>query len=108
MVTADPQPATKPDQLSEDDRAPWQRAQELLDAGYSWDEIKQCMRADYRARVTLAHLLDDEDMAWLADVQCHSTISRIEGTYVTEDQIIASLEEQDRRDGLPWFDYRAV
>ena len=108
MVTADPHHATKPDLLSEDERPPWQRARELLDAGYPWDEIKLCMRADYRARITFAHLLDDEDMAWLADVDCYGTISKIEGTYVDEDEMIAQLEELDRRDGLPWFDYRSV
>ena len=108
MVTADPRPATKPDLLSEDERPPWQRARELLDAGYPWDEIKLCMRADYRARITFAHLLDDEDMAGLADVRCHTTISRIEGTIIDEETMIAKLEEKDRRDGLPWFDYRSA
>ena len=107
MVTASPDRQTEPAPYIEDDRPPWQRAQELLDAGYNWQQIKACMQADYRARITFAEMLEDEDMADLAYVAFRSTISRTEGTIISEDEMIAILEELDRRDGAPFYDYRA-
>ena len=107
MVTAHPDLQTEPAPYAEDERDPWQRARELLDAGHDWQQIKACMQADYRARITFAQMLDDEDMADLAHVDFHSTISRIEGTIISEDEMIAILEELDRRDGQPFYDYRA-
>ncbi len=107
MVTAHPDLQTEPAPYVEDERHPWQRARELLDAGHDWQQIKACMQADYRARITFAKLLDDEDMADLAYVALHATISRIEGTIISEDEMIAFLEELDRRDGQPFYDYRA-
>ena len=104
MVTADPQPATKPNQPSEDDRAPWQRAQELLDAGHPWPAVKQCMFADFRARMTFASMLDDEDMAWLADSAFYSTIADIEDAWVDEQEAEAILGKLDRRDRFPRSD----
>ena len=103
MVTAHPQPATKTDRLAEDDRAPWQRAQELLDAGHPWPAVKQCMFADFRARMTFASMLDDEDMADLAYVCFHTSVSEIEGTVISGEAMDAMLDELDRRDGLPSF-----
>ena len=104
MVTANPQPATKPDQISEDDRAPWQRARELLDAGHPWLAVKQCMFADFRARMTFASMLDDEDMAWLADSAFYSTIADIEDAWIGEQEAEAILDELDRRDRFPRSD----
>lgn len=68
MVTANPQRRTEPALYVEDERSPWQRARELLDAGHDWPQIKACMYADYRARTTFAAMLDDEDMADLSFV----------------------------------------
>ena len=107
MVTASPDRQTEPAPYIEDERHPWQRAQELLDAGYDWQQIKACMQADYRARITFAKMLDDEDMADLAYVAFRSTISRTEDTTISEDEMIAILEELDRRDGATFYDYRA-
>ena len=107
MVTASPDRQTEPAPYIEDERHPWQRARELLDAGYDWQQIKACMQADYRARITFAEMLDDEDMADLAYVAFRSTISRTEGTIISEDEMIAILEELDRRDGATFYDYRA-
>lgn len=107
MVTANPQRRTEPALYVEDERSPWQRARELLDAGHDWPRIKACMYADYRARTTFAAMLDDEDMAWLADVYFRHTVTDIEDAWISEEEMIAILDELDRRDGLPPFDYRA-
>ncbi len=107
MVTAHPDLQTEPAPYVEDERDPWQRARELLDAGYDWQQIKACMQADYRARITFAKMLDDEDMAWLADVKFRHTVTDIEDAWISEEEMIAFLEELDRRDGQPFYDYRA-
>ena len=103
MVTADPERAAKTEPYIADDRAPWQRARELLDAGHPWPAVKQCMFADFRARITFANLLDDEDMADLAYVCFHTSVSEIEGTFISGEAMEAMLDELDRRDGLPPF-----
>lgn len=108
MVTANPARTTEHPARLEDERPPWRRARELLDAGHPWPQIKACMFADYRARMTFAKLLQDPDMADLAHADFHGTVSEIEETTIGEEEMIAILEDLDRRDGLPPFDYRAV
>ena len=101
MVTADPERAAKTEPYLADDPAPWQRARELLDAGHSWPAVRQCMFADFRARTTFASMLDDEDMAWLADSAFYSTIADVEDTWIDGQEAEAILDELERRNGFP-------
>ena len=101
MVTADPERAAKTEPYTADDRAPWQRARELLDAGHSWPAVKQCMFADFRARITFANLLEDEDMAWLADSALYSTIADVEDTWIDGQEAEVILDELVRRSEFP-------
>ena len=104
MVTAHPDLQTAPAPHVEDERRPWQRARELLDAGYDWQQIKACIQADCRARIAFAEMLDDEDMAWLADADSRGAIAEIEGAPTHgEEEVAAILDELDQRDGLPPF-----
>ena len=105
MVTANPARTTEHPARLEDERPPWRRARELLDAGHPWPQIKACMQADHRARTTFAQLLQDQDMADLADIYYHHTVTDIEDAWVGEQEMERKLDELDRRDGLPPFDY---
>ena len=104
MVTAHPDRQTEPAPYIEDQRPPWQRARELLADGYDWQQIKSCIQADCRARIAFAEMLDDEDMAWLADADSRGVIAEIEGAPThCEEEVAAILDELDQRDGLPPF-----
>ena len=105
MVATRPEPTLLPASFAEDDRAPWQRARELLDAGYPWPQIKSCMFIDCLARQTFAEMLGDDDMAALADVYYHHTVTGIENAWISEAEMESRLDALDRRDGLPPFDY---
>ena len=59
------------------------------------------MFANFRARITFANLLDDEDMAWLADSAFYSTIADVEDTWIDGQEAEAILDELDRRSGFP-------
>ena len=107
MAAANPQQRIEEDAYIEDLRRPWQRARELLDAGYDWDHVKWCMLADCRAREKFAALLGDEDMAQLARDRFYAVVKEIEGDDFDQAQIDSWIEHIDRQMDEPIEEYPA-
>lgn len=102
MADADaPRQPVEEDAYIEDQRRPWQRARELLDAGYDWDHVKWCMLADCRAREKFAALLGDPEMAELARSRFYGIVKEIDGDDFDQAQIDAWIEEIDRQMAEP-------